>query len=264
MKNYKYAQIGKGKIRLTILSINPSKVIPGGVNKGMNDDKNTVEVKSRPTKIQIRFKRPHLGGQKKKRQHCIPKPHSGCKTYWKKHRGLWFLWYLTADNKLFFEETVLLQDEGSHWPKAHKWYSLKSKWRYFWHYVDSKNFSFYFQIPPESSVHRYWHPSRRWCGRGFLHYRPCHDRVLPQVWRVLPWHRWPQGRSLMNTFQNVSVVMQPVDICFVICRTSELERANITLWITRWGMGLTMSPMKPYLSLWVKKTIVNFCTLTFL
>lgn len=80
----------------------------------MNDDKNTVEVKSRPTKIQIRFKRPYLGGQKKKRQHCIPKPHSGCKTYWKKHRGLWFLWYLTADNKLFFEETVLLQDEGSH------------------------------------------------------------------------------------------------------------------------------------------------------
>lgn len=74
----------------------------------MNVDKNTVEV-SRPAKIQIQSKRPPLGGQKKKRQHCIPKPHSSCKTYWKKH-----FWYLTADNKLFFEETVLLQDEGSH------------------------------------------------------------------------------------------------------------------------------------------------------
>lgn len=37
-------------------------------------------------------------------------------------------------------------------------------------------------------LHRHRRAPRRWCRRGFLHNRPCHDRLVPQVRRVLPWY----------------------------------------------------------------------------
>lgn len=39
------------------------------------------------------------------------------------------------------------------------------------------------------ALHRHRCPSRRWSRGGILHHRPSHDCFIPQVWRILPWHR---------------------------------------------------------------------------
>ena len=50
-----------------------------------------------------------------------------------------------------------------------------------------------FQVPPTCSLRWHWHSPRWWGRGGLLHHRPRHDRVLPQVRRVLPGHWRPAG-----------------------------------------------------------------------
>ena len=52
-----------------------------------------------------------------------------------------------------------------------------------------------FQVPPTGSLCWHWHSPRWWGRGGLLHHRPRHDRVLPQVRRVLPGHWRPEGES---------------------------------------------------------------------
>lgn len=49
------------------------------------------------------------------------------------------------------------------------------------------------EVSPARAVHRHRRASRRRSRGGVLHHRPSDDSVLPQVRRVLPRHRRPQG-----------------------------------------------------------------------
>ena len=47
------------------------------------------------------------------------------------------------------------------------------------------------QVPRPCALCRHWHPPRWRSPGGFLPHRSGHDRVLPQIWKLLlPWHRW--------------------------------------------------------------------------
>ena len=79
------------------------------------------------------------------------------------------------------------------------------------------------QIPPEGSLHRHRYPPRRRRGGGLLHHGPRHDRVLPQVRGVLPWHRRLEGKAHQHipNAPLVSIVTVCVNghlVIFVRCR----------------------------------------------
>lgn len=50
------------------------------------------------------------------------------------------------------------------------------------------------------AVHRHRHPSRRRRGRSLLHDQPRHDRLLPQIRRLLPRHRRHFGIPKIGPF----------------------------------------------------------------
>lgn len=63
------------------------------------------------------------------------------------------------------------------------------------------------QVSCPCPVHWPWCPPWRWCWRGILHHRSCHDCLLPQVWwRFLPWYWWPQGKT-KRSYRNLGLYL---------------------------------------------------------